>query len=814
MPVSSVASPPHPPVVASGGLPVAMVPRPQGVGNLPRTSLAVARDRAVGKPGVERGPIELPLTGVPREALQRLGEKLSSGALSEWELATLITTGKFGRTSLGHAMAPQLVADALRVALPQASDEERNVWEAVVEDAIRMPVQSWHERHANPPSALVRPKTAQALIELYKLLQKSTHGPTSWSDVFPPRQGVSERIVELEQLSRIATLDTSVPGRNGQGGPWSAALVGALILIGGIPAAQADVAPGEADEADAQVPLLRQQLANVAAPVVRCLAPLGSLLTRYPRAAATTVAGAIGAGITTALYARFGNPGDDGANSQALPFASLAGVVTPDILANVMDVVRHGYASLDADGRALQAVRTLGPAADGVRARWELGHYGRTDRVDFMPPDLDVEFGGWLIKQALGDPVPPGGVDMTWSTWTLPNGLRVILVPGKGDMASVQLRFGDGSGIEREGQRGAVHLAEHLSFRRDLPGGQRFDDLFAAAGVKNNAYTTSDTTVYFAEGPVDALQLALYEKSYRLAHATDPLPPGHFETERDVVLNELKQRDNTARRANGVLARAMYPLGHPYHTSVGGRPAELRSLQAGDMENFMRARQRPNLATLVISGNVDEDHVRGLVTDYFADIEPGNTFPQRAPDVQQRTVDTNEEIFDSVTTPRLYRAWNVPQDGHTDLPALMLGADVLTRRLNDALENDIVFGAADVEPRELGSQFRIVLYLRGDADQGLVEETLGSVSSSFLAEGPTEGELDRARRALISGSAWKQESSDAIASAVVHCVDRGGAPDCHNVDVQGWNDATAAWVRDVAGPGVAYLAGHPGQSLS
>jgi len=503
------------------------------------------------------------------------------------------------------------------------------------------------------------------------------------------------------------------------------------------------------------------------------------------------------------MYARFGNPGNDVANPETLPFVSLAGVVTPDILANVIDEVRHGDPSLDASERALQAVLALGPAADGVRMLWELDRHGRSDRLDFMPSDPDVAFGGWLIKQVWGDPVPAGGIDMTWSQWTLPNGLRVILVPGKGDTVSIQLRFGDDSGIEREGQRGAVHFAEHLWFRRNLPGGQRFDDLGAAAGARSNAYTTHDTTVYFAEGPVDALPLVLLEKSCRLAHATDPLPHAHFETERNIVLNELKQRDTSASRAQEVLGRTMYPYGHPYHTSVGGRPGDLLSLQPRDIENFMRARQRPNLATLVISGNVNEDHVRDLVTEYFADIEPGNTFTQRAPDVQQRTVDTNDEIFDSVTAPRLHRAWNVPQGGHADLPALTLCSHVLTRRLNDALKNDIVFGAAFVDQRQLGSQFQIVLFLRDDADQGWVEETLNSVSTTFLAQGPTADELASARRTLISSGARTQESSDAIATAAVDCVDKGGDPDCLNVDVQAWHDATPARVRDVAGQWLA-----------
>lgn len=803
MAVNSVAFLRHQADVASQMPSAAPVLQPQRVSNLPHSGSAATHDRVAETQGDERGLIELPLMGVAREELQRLGEMLSDRALRESELATLIT-GNFGRTPMGKAMARQLAADAFDACLPGALPEERQVWIAVVEDAVTMPVESWHERHASPSPALVRPGTPRTLTALYELLHKSSPGVTSWKEVFPHRGTVTTRVAALERVSRSATLDTSVPARNGEGKSWIAVALGAVVFAAGIPTARAESDVSNHDGADARIPLLRQQLANVATPVVNCLVPLGSFITRYPRAVAATVAGSIVTGVITVLHDQFGRSGNGAANSEkTVPMAPLAGMVAPAILANVTKEVRRADPLLGADERAWRAVQALGPAADDVRRLWQLERHGRSDRLPFVDTGPDIEFGGWLIKQVFGEPVPPGGVDMTWSAWTLPNGLRVILTPGKDDRASVQLRFGDGSGIERNGQRGAVHFAEHLWFRRNLAGAQSFDDLYMAAGVKDNAYTTHDTTVYFTEGPVEALPLILFEKSYRLAHATDLLPFAHFKTERNIVLNEVELRDTTVARAHGVLARAMYPLGHPYRTSVGGRPKDLNSLEVGDMENFMRARQRPNLATLVISGDVDEEEIRGLVTGYFACIEPGNAFPQRTPKVQQRLEDTSDEIFDSVPTPRLYRAWNVPQDGHADLPALTLCAKVLTDRLNNALKNDIVFGAAYVEPRELGSQFHILLSLRDDVDQAWVGEMLDGVSAALLAEGPTEGELEGARRALISGSAWTRATSEGIASAVVHCVDKSGDPDCLNVEVQAWHDATPARVKEVAGQWLA-----------
>jgi zinc protease len=800
MPINSIAS-------ASINLsavprvpPVAAIPRPQDVRNpVGHRSSAHAR---TGQPSSPECPtVEVPLIGVKKDVLDDLAQMLDGRALTDRELATLIS-GDFGRTPMGEAMVRPLVADALRACLTQASTSDRETWEAVVEDAVRLPLRSWHALHADPSPELVQPHQSATLQVLFQLLHEPLPADARWEDAFPARQEVSARIRTLERVAREATPHQSAPVPVGSGNPWTAVALG-LLALGALPAARADAAAGEGDHgADdawrAQAPLLSRSLANVAAPAAGLLARAGSAMVRYPRAMLATLGGAALVGAATALYQSLGIPVPDGAASQQGGFGPLAGALAPDVMALLVDQVRHADATLPADERAMQAVRALGPAAEGARALWSMARDGRSDRLQFIASEPDIAFGGWLINQVLGEPVPAGGADMTWSDFTLSNGLRVILTPGKGDEVGVQLRFGDGSAIECEGQRGAVHLAEHLWFRRNIPGQVPFDELYAAAGVNDNAYTTHDTTVYFTEGPADALPLILLEKGYRLAHATDSLSPVHFEAERNVVLNELRQRDTTANRAAEVLARAMYPYGHPYHAYVGGRPRDLRALEASDLESLMRARQRPNLATLVVSGNVDEFNVRRLVTDYFADIQPGNTFARRVPDVQRRYVDSNEEIFDEVSTPKLYRAWNVPQDGHADLPLLTLAARILSRRLADALENEVMFAAAYVDPREIGSQLKILIDVRGDADQQHVEDTLNRVLASFLELGPTQAELESGRNYLIEAGARAQASSDAMATAVLHCVDRHAAPDCANDEVKAWHEATPGSVKKVA----------------
>ena len=114
-------------------------------------------------------------------------------------------------------------------------------------------------------------------------------------------------------------------------------------------------------------------------------------------------------------------------------------------------------------------------------------------------------------------------ISVPYQTFTLPNGLNVILhedhsVP----VVSVNVWYHAGSANEKPGRTGFAHLFEHLMFEGSghVKEGE-FDNLLEAAGGDNNASTANDRTNYYINVPSNALDLALYLESDRMGYLLD-----------------------------------------------------------------------------------------------------------------------------------------------------------------------------------------------------------------------------------------------------------------------------------------------------
>ena len=99
-----------------------------------------------------------------------------------------------------------------------------------------------------------------------------------------------------------------------------------------------------------------------------------------------------------------------------------------------------------------------------------------------------------------------------------------------------------GSRMEQPHRTGFAHLFEHLMFMgtRRAPT-KMFDLWMSAAGGENNAFTTSDITDYYDEGPPTALPLLLWLEADRLRDLGQLMTKAKLDAQRDVVLNERRQ---------------------------------------------------------------------------------------------------------------------------------------------------------------------------------------------------------------------------------------------------------------------------------
>src|SRR3990167_4931565 len=132
---------------------------------------------------------------------------------------------------------------------------------------------------------------------------------------------------------------------------------------------------------------------------------------------------------------------------------------------------------------------------------------------------------------------------------TLANGLKVIVKEDhRAPVVVQQIWYKAGSMDERTGVTGIAHVLEHLMFKgtRTVPAGQ-FSRRIAAAGGRENAFTSYDYTAYFQQLHKSRLPLAMQLESDRMHNLN--LPAADFAKEIKVVMEERRLRTDDDARA-------------------------------------------------------------------------------------------------------------------------------------------------------------------------------------------------------------------------------------------------------------------------
>ncbi|MFW6279262.1 MAG: M16 family metallopeptidase [Bacillota bacterium] len=351
----------------------------------------------------------------------------------------------------------------------------------------------------------------------------------------------------------------------------------------------------------------------------------------------------------------------------------------------------------------------------------------------------------------------------------LPNGMRVIVkeIPDY-PVAAVNIWVGAGGRHDPRGKSGLAHYFEHMLFKgTEERSKNEISREIESAGGNLNAMTGLEYTSYYIVVPSDNVSIAMDVQSDAVRNSQ--FPENEMNYERDVIEQEIKDRDSSPRTA--LLDASIQNLfaGTPYERPVIGDEDDLSDIKREDMIDFYEKYYVPNNMTLVVVGDVEAEDIFAKARKYYGDME-GSSVPSQ----EQVTIPELQEVEEikkerDVEQSYLFMAFPGPRMGQPDAVALetagiILGqgrASRLYSLLRDEKELVTSISSGYQSYADMGLFWIMAELPPENRDQ--VEDILRKEIEK-MAEGEiSEKELERAQSMVRSSFAFDAESNLDIA---------------------------------------------------
>jgi zinc protease len=355
--------------------------------------------------------------------------------------------------------------------------------------------------------------------------------------------------------------------------------------------------------------------------------------------------------------------------------------------------------------------------------------------------------------------------------YTLDNGMRVIVKPDhRAPVVVTMVWYRVGAIDEKTGVTGVAHVLEHMMFKGtpQVPAGQ-FSRLIAAAGGRENAFTSLDATAYFQTLQKSKLALALKLEADRMANLT--LSPGEFKREIQVVMEERRWRVEDQSRAllyEQLMATAFKE--HPYRRPGIGWMNDLQHMTVGDVRDFYERWYAPNNAILVVVGDVEPQEVLDLAKQSFGPV-PSRALPVRKAQVEppQRGIQ-RINVKAPAELPYLVMAYHAPalrqpredwEPYAMEMLAYVLDGNPAARLNRDLVRKAHVATSLDVSYDDVGrgpSLFILSAMPTSGRSAADLEQALRRELARVADDGVSPEELERVKAQAVAAHVYERDS--------------------------------------------------------
>ena len=351
---------------------------------------------------------------------------------------------------------------------------------------------------------------------------------------------------------------------------------------------------------------------------------------------------------------------------------------------------------------------------------------------------------------------------------TLPNGMRVVIIPNKlAPVVTVEANFLVGGNETPDGFPGMAHAQEHMAFRGCA--GMTADQtaaIYAQLGGRNNADTQQNITQYFATVPATDVDVALEAQAACLRGVDDSQQ--EWLQERGAIEQEVaRDLSNPTYKFINRLNQDLF-AGTPYAHDPLGTKASFDATTGEMLKDFYNKWYTPGNTILVVVGDVDPAAVMTKIKQLFGDI-PSHPLPPHPP-VELQPVKSETFTLDS-NLPYLlgFIAYRFPGTSSPDYAASQVLADVLASQRADlygmvptgkALAAE--FGMAETYPKASVGYGVVVLPSDTDATAGIKQ--MRDILQSYADKGVPEDLVAAAIRSEVANADFQRTSIPGLAN--------------------------------------------------
>jgi len=356
---------------------------------------------------------------------------------------------------------------------------------------------------------------------------------------------------------------------------------------------------------------------------------------------------------------------------------------------------------------------------------------------------------------------------------TLPNGLKVVVAPDPFlRLSSVDVWVRAGTALEYENEKGSAHFLEHVLFKGTTTrGAGQMDLAIENVGASLNAATSKDWAHFYTTVATEYISTALELLSDALENPA--FSPSEVARESQVISIEVaNRRSEPMQLLDDTLADNLFGK-HPYARPVYGTIDQIRALTPASLRSFHKRCYVAGAMTVVVVGNVAPEDIFKKVEARFGSIKGPEAVKWPEPAVrpsQATTVDLPKALGNQEWLSVGFIGPGV--DSPEDVWATDILCSVLARSNAGVLQDRLVVtdkSGLGVDTTFLTQHLPAMIGIKTAVLPGKIEACQQAIAQEIAKihlNGPTEGELDAAKRYLLGTYAFEVETAEGQAGSL------------------------------------------------